>query len=170
MESRQCSACECSAPPQLGLWDVFLVYERLFVVVREGAAIWEAATAVGGDKWSRDLAVAAMAVVDLHSPGATNSAPQATPESVPALEVSCGSDAALFLIEYTDGFKSSLLHCQGGGNVVAGWSFAAKIKGQDELVSCCCECPRLAVQCSGSDSSHSLSRTCTGLFMSDDIA
>ena len=39
----------------------------------EGAAIWEAATAAGGDKWSRDLAVAAMAVVDLHSPGATNS-------------------------------------------------------------------------------------------------
>ena len=35
-----------------------------------------------------------------------------------------GKGAALFLLEYADGFKASLLHCQGEGNCVAGWACA----------------------------------------------
>ena len=54
--------------------------------------------------------------------GATNSAPEATPDVVPPLEEACGDGAALFLLEFADGFRASLLHCQGEGNVVAGWS------------------------------------------------
>ena len=150
----------------------------------EGEAIWEAAKA---GRWQRELGQAAMGVVDLVNPGepsryrwrlgcilprvsamplrtgATNSAPEATPDVVPPLEEACGDGAALFLLEFADGFKASLLHCQGEGNVVAGWSCecsngrfglwllrdsdgrpllrtdAARISGQDEPVACSCK-------------------------------
>ena len=126
----------------------------------EGEAIWEAAKA---GRWQRELGQAAMGVVDLVNPGepsryrwrlgsilprvsamplrtgATNSAPEATPDVVPPLEEACGDGAALFLLEFADGFKASLLHCQGEGNVVAGWSYAARISGQDEPVACSCK-------------------------------
>ena len=124
----------------------------------EGEAIWEAAKA---GRWQRELGQAAMGVVDLVNPGATNSAPKATPDVVPPLEEACGKGAALFLLEFADGFKASLLHCQGEGNVVAGWSCecsngrlwllrdsdgrpllrtdAARISGQDEPVACSCK-------------------------------
>ena len=58
---------------------------------------------------------------------------------MPPLEEACGKGAALFLLEFADGFKASLLHCQGEGNVVAGWSYAARISGQDEPVACSCK-------------------------------
>ena len=126
----------------------------------EGEAIWEAAKA---GRWQRELGQAAMGVVDLVNPGATNSAPEATPDVVPPLEEACGDGAALFLLEFADGFRASLLHCQGEGNVVAGWSCecsngrlglwllrdsdgrpllrtdAARISGQDEPVACSCK-------------------------------
>ena len=99
----------------------------------EGDQIW-AAAAEG--RWLRELGESAMAVVDLVNPGATNSAPEAVPEVVPPLEVACGDGAALFLIEFADGFRASLLHCQGEGNCVAGWAYAARVTGQAEPVRC----------------------------------
>jgi hypothetical protein len=68
--------------------------------------------------------------------GATNSRPEAVPDVVPPLEVSVGDKAALFMLEYADGFRASLLHCQGQGNVVAGWAYAASIAGVAEPVAC----------------------------------
>lgn len=35
--------------------------------------------------------------------------------------INTGADAALFLIEYTDGFKAALLHGQGEGCIFGGW-------------------------------------------------
>ena len=63
----------------------------------EGEAMWAAAA---DGRWSRTLASAAMGVVDLVNPGATNSRPETVPEVVPPLEIAVGEDAALFLLEY----------------------------------------------------------------------
>ena len=60
---------------------------------------------------------------------------EAVPESVPPLEQAAGEDAALFILEYADGFRATLLHCQGPGNVVAGWAYAARITGLDAPVA-----------------------------------
>jgi hypothetical protein len=55
---------------------------------------------------------------------------------MPAPRQACGADAALFLIEYADGFRASLLHCQGAGNVVAGWAYSARVEGEAALQAC----------------------------------
>ena len=47
-----------------------------------------------------------------------------------AVRAACGSDAALFLLEYTDGFRAALLHWQGKGSIVGGWAYAARVDGR----------------------------------------
>ena len=76
----------------------------------EGDAVWKA-----GDHglWSRELAAAASAVGD-------------TAEG--NMEEQCGAPA-VFLIEYADGFRASVLHLNG---YVREWSYAARVDGQVE--------------------------------------
>ena len=38
-------------------------------------------------------------------------------------------DAALFLLEYTDGFRAALLHAGGAGGYVNGWAYAGSLPG-----------------------------------------
>ena len=40
-----------------------------------------------------------------------------------------GDGAALFLLEYADGFEAALLHGQGAGSLVGGWAYAAQERG-----------------------------------------
>jgi hypothetical protein len=44
-------------------------------------------------------------------------------------------DAALMLIEYSDGFRAALLHGQGSGNLISGWAYAALVDGEIEATA-----------------------------------
>ena len=95
-----------------------------------GEAIWEAASA---GRWSLQLAQAALAVVDVsaENEAAADAVAAATgANAAAAMSTAVGSDAALFLIEYTDGFRAALLHGQGEGNLINGWAYSAQVAGE----------------------------------------
>jgi hypothetical protein len=80
----------------------------------EGPSVWQA----GADgRWSRELAEAAVAVVDRQ-------------EGVEGrLEEVC-QEPAVFLIEYADGLRGAVLQLNGYGGPIRGWSYAARVEGR----------------------------------------
>jgi hypothetical protein len=106
-----------------------------------GADIWSAAES---GRWSIELCQAALAVVGLAGAtaggdvyAANEDAADAaagvrgsTSEAAAAVAAVVGSDAVLFLLTYSDGFTAALLHCQGEGNVIGGWAYAASVGGE----------------------------------------
>ena len=50
------------------------------------------------------------------------------------LRTDLGDNAALFLVQHADGFKSALVHAGGAGGCVGGWAFAAQVGG--EVAAC----------------------------------
>ena len=93
-----------------------------------GDSIW-AAAAEG--RWSLALAQHALGLIDTGDEATADAAAAATgPAAVEAVRAACGSDAALFLLEYTDGFRAALLHGQGAGCILGGWAYAAQVDGE----------------------------------------
>jgi hypothetical protein len=84
------------------------------VTCLEGPAVWEAARE---GRWSRPLLDAAL--------GCLENRPQESPEE------GC-EEPALFLIEYQDGLKASVVMLNG---YTAAFGFAAKLKGQERPVA-----------------------------------
>jgi hypothetical protein len=84
------------------------------VTCLEGDSVWEAGRR---GRWSRELLDAALSRVDQKQPGRP--------------EANCANPAT-YLIEHTDGFRSSVLMLDGHSSSFA---FAAKIKGQPSPVS-----------------------------------
>ena len=92
-----------------------------------GDNIW-AAAAEG--RWSLPLAQHALGLVDTGDEPAADAAATASGDAaVAAVRAACGSDAALFLLEYNDGFRAALLHGQGQGSIIGGWAYAAQVDG-----------------------------------------
>jgi hypothetical protein len=94
----------------------------------EGDAVWQAAAE---GRWPRELAEACLGVVTTSGDGSArgNAFGEGHPPAPNAdsgrLEDACGSQPAVFLLEYVDGFKATLLHSSGEGKV-AGWAYAAR--------------------------------------------
>jgi hypothetical protein len=91
----------------------------------EGDAVWEAAQA---GRWPRHLAEECLRIVSKAGDGSSrgNAAPK--PAAVAGsgrLEDSLGEMPAIFLLEFSDGFKATLVHSSRGG-VVASWAYAAQ--------------------------------------------
>jgi hypothetical protein len=89
----------------------------------QGPAIWQA---LDRGEWSKDLLEAALKLVPAHAPGDYR---EPTAKTV---------DAAMFLVEYRDGFRAAVamlngyLHEGDGGAIV----FAGRIAGQAEPAAC----------------------------------
>lgn len=89
-----------------------------------GDAIWAAAER---GLWSAELGLAALAVVDTNDNAKADGA--VAQGTLAAFREAAGADAALCLLEYSDGFKAALLHGQGEGSCFSGWAYAARVDG-----------------------------------------
>jgi len=80
----------------------------------EGEAVWQA-----GDegRWSRELAEAALAVVDKKE------------DMEGSIEELCDRPA-VFLLEYGDGLHAAVLQLNGHSGYIRGWSYAARVEGE----------------------------------------
>ena len=106
----------------------------------EGEAVWQAAVA---GRWSVDLGLAALAVVDSNEHPAE--APARSEQQVATgggavglaqLRAAVGAEATIFLLEYSDGFGAALLHAGGAGATVGSWAYAGQVKGEPAPLAC----------------------------------
>lgn len=82
----------------------------------EGDAVWRARDE---GRWSGELAAAALERIE--------------PKGEGGLEENC-EQPAVFLLEYTDGFKAAVLMANGFNGWLTGWGYAARVNG--EVQSC----------------------------------
>ena len=78
----------------------------------EGDAVWQARDE---GRWSGDLAEAALAKIE--------------PKGEGGLEEN-SDQAAVFLLEYVDGFKAAVLMANGFNGWLSGWGYAARVNGE----------------------------------------